>query len=215
MLHLRPQTPQLEEMFEGLNGRSGPGAVPLAPPLGAHPLAVASLPALGPWTPPAERGPSLESIYRVSLTLDLCEGNKIISFKKLFHHSQLGALQKEKHPGALGTCPVCPFVKTALAPNALRSRARSCGCATDVRRHDGATMHQHRRRRRGTKWLATETRRLAGRDADDHTHCTAAAPRHATCLLYGSGRREAEIEAARAHPRCNNLLNKAACSRKL
>jgi len=80
MLHLRPQTPQLEEMFEGLNGRWGPGALPLAPPLGAHPLAVASLPALGPWTLPAERGPSLESIYRVFLTLDLCEGNKIISF---------------------------------------------------------------------------------------------------------------------------------------
>ena len=36
--------------------------------------AVASLPALGPWVPPAERGPSLESIYRVSLTVDLCEG---------------------------------------------------------------------------------------------------------------------------------------------
>jgi len=35
--------------------------------------AVASLPALGPWAPPAERGPSLESIYRVSLTVDLCE----------------------------------------------------------------------------------------------------------------------------------------------
>jgi len=37
-------------------------------------LAVPSLPALGPWAPPAERGPSLESIYRVSLTVDLCEG---------------------------------------------------------------------------------------------------------------------------------------------
>ena len=36
--------------------------------------AVASLPALGPWAPPAEWGPSLESIYRVSLTVDLCEG---------------------------------------------------------------------------------------------------------------------------------------------
>jgi len=33
--------------------------------------------ALGPWAPPAERGPSLESIYRVSLTVDLCEGTKI------------------------------------------------------------------------------------------------------------------------------------------
>jgi len=35
---------------------------------------VPSLPALGPWTPPAERGPSLESTYLVSLTVDLCEG---------------------------------------------------------------------------------------------------------------------------------------------
>jgi len=63
-----------------------------------HP-AVASLPALGPWAPPAECGPSLESIYRVSLTVDVCEGNKIISFKKLFHHSQLGALKKKKIRG--------------------------------------------------------------------------------------------------------------------
>jgi len=35
---------------------------------------VASLPALGPWAPPAERGPSQDSIYRVSLAADLCEG---------------------------------------------------------------------------------------------------------------------------------------------
>jgi len=28
----------------------------------------------GPRHPPAEGGPSLESIYRVSLTVDLCEG---------------------------------------------------------------------------------------------------------------------------------------------
>jgi len=66
---------------------------------------------------PTPRGPSLESIYRVSLTVDVWEGNKIISFKKLFQHSQLGAPQKEKNnPGALGTCPVCPLVKTALSP---------------------------------------------------------------------------------------------------
>ena len=51
---------------------------------------VASLPALGPWAPPAERGPSLESIYRVSLTVDLCEGNKIISFKKFISLQPVG-----------------------------------------------------------------------------------------------------------------------------
>jgi len=37
--------------------------------------------------------------------------NKIISFKNLFHHRQLGAPHKKS--GALGTCPVCPLVKTA------------------------------------------------------------------------------------------------------
>ena len=37
--------------------------------------AVVSLPASGPWAPPAERRPSLESIYRVSLTVDLCEAH--------------------------------------------------------------------------------------------------------------------------------------------
>jgi len=36
----------------------------------------------------------------------------MISLKKIFHHSQLGALKKS--PGALGTCPVCPLVTTTL-----------------------------------------------------------------------------------------------------
>jgi len=70
---------------------------------------------MGPWAAPAERGPSPESIYPVSLTVNLCEGYKIISFKKIFHHSQLGPLKKKKNPEALGTCPVCPLVKTALS----------------------------------------------------------------------------------------------------
>ena len=76
--------------------------------------AVASLPALGPWAP-TERGPSLESIYRVFLTVDLCEGNKIISFKKIISPQPVrGPSKRKKNPGALGTCPVCPLVKTAL-----------------------------------------------------------------------------------------------------
>jgi len=85
-------------------------SAPRKSPLGYVPCPVASLPAFGSWAPPAERDPSLDSIYRVSLTVDLCEGNKIISFKKLFHHSQLGAPQKEKNPGALGTCLMCPLI---------------------------------------------------------------------------------------------------------
>jgi len=65
--------------------------------------AVASLPALGPWAPPAERGPSLESIYQVSLTVDLCEGNKIISLKKFILPQPVGGPSKrKKNPGALG-----------------------------------------------------------------------------------------------------------------
>jgi len=46
---------------------------------------------------PSRTGPSLESIYRVSLrpTVNFCEGSKIISFKNYF-------------------TTVCPLVKTAL-----------------------------------------------------------------------------------------------------
>jgi len=57
---------------------------------------VASLPPLGLWAPPpAEPDPSLESIYRVSLTDDLCEGNQIISLKNILPQP-VGAPQKEK-----------------------------------------------------------------------------------------------------------------------
>jgi len=68
----------------------------------------------GPGHPPAERGPSLENIYRVSLTADLCKGNKIITLKKIFTTASWGPLKKKTIPGALGTCPVCPLVKMAL-----------------------------------------------------------------------------------------------------
>jgi len=60
----------------------------------------------GPGHPPAERGPSLESIYRVSLTVDLCEGNQIISLKKLLHHSHLEPLKKKT--GGPGHVPSVP-----------------------------------------------------------------------------------------------------------
>ena len=56
--------------------------------------------------PPAERGPSLESIYRVSLKVDHCECNKIISLKEFISPQRVGAPRKEKKSGALGTCPV-------------------------------------------------------------------------------------------------------------
>jgi len=95
---------------------------------------VASLPALVPWAPPpAQRGPSLESIYRVSITVDLCEGNKIISFKKFISAQPVGGPSKrKKNLWALGTCPVCPLVKTALGThwrqmvNTFEKSVRSC-----------------------------------------------------------------------------------------
>jgi len=42
--------------------------------------AVASLPALGSWAPPSRTGPLTRKYLPVSLTVDLCESNKIISF---------------------------------------------------------------------------------------------------------------------------------------
>jgi len=89
-----------------------------------HTVPVASLSALGPWAPPAERGPSLESIYRVSLTVDLCEGNKIISLKKLFYHSQLGHLKKKKNPGpwarVIHILPRCHDIMILLGTRAFQ-----------------------------------------------------------------------------------------------
>ena len=49
------------------------GSLAVQPSCGG-PHLVPSLPALGLWAPPAERGPSLASVYRVSLTVDVGEG---------------------------------------------------------------------------------------------------------------------------------------------
>jgi len=65
-------------------------------------ITVPSLPALGPWAPRAERGPSLESVYRVSLTVDLCEGlgRKLAAFIAPSAFSALTLLvgRQEGHP---------------------------------------------------------------------------------------------------------------------
>jgi len=87
------------EICRQLLGASPPdptGAPPLGPagrlpspdPLVLPP--VASLPALGPWAPPAERGPLLESIYRVSVTVGVCKGNKIFGFTKFISPQPVG-----------------------------------------------------------------------------------------------------------------------------
>ena len=77
---------------------------------GPRSLAVASLPALGPLAPPpAKRGPSLESIYRVSVTVDLCEGNKIISFKTFISPQPVGGLSKRKKLRGPGHEPSVPI----------------------------------------------------------------------------------------------------------
>jgi len=55
------------------------------------PYAVPSVPALGTWAPPpAERGPSLESIYLVSSSIN----NKIISLKNYLTTASWGPLKK-------------------------------------------------------------------------------------------------------------------------
>ena len=58
---------------------------------------------------PAEWGPSLESIHRISLKVDLCEGNKIISFKEFISPEPVGGRQKEKKiSGGPGHVPSVP-----------------------------------------------------------------------------------------------------------
>ena len=102
-------------------------------------LTVASLPALGPWAPPAERGPSLESIYRVSLTVDLCEGNKIISFKKIISPQPVGGPSKNKKNQRLWARAQCAHWLRrhwTLIVNTARCRRVSSSATAD-------TYHQH------------------------------------------------------------------------
>ena len=114
----------------------------------------ASLPALGPWAPPpAERGPSLESIYRVSLTLDRCEGNKITSLKKLFDHRQLGAPQKGKKirgPWARVQC-----AHWLRRPCSVPSRIPLKNCSTSCSRMSGDRATTRARGRSPTTWSLT------------------------------------------------------------
>ena len=58
---------------------------------------------------PAERGPSLESIYRVSRTVDLCEGNKIISFNKFISPQSVGGPSERKKSWGPGHVPSVPI----------------------------------------------------------------------------------------------------------
>ena len=75
---------------------------------------VVSLPTLGPWAPPAELGPLLESLYRVSLTVDLCA----------FSASTLLVGRQEGHPackklssGVLVWLSVWSEVQTCIWPS--------------------------------------------------------------------------------------------------
>jgi len=54
----------------------------------------------GALSTPRRTRPSLESIYRVSLRVDLCEGNKSISFNKFISPQPVGGPSKrKKNPG--------------------------------------------------------------------------------------------------------------------
>jgi len=74
--------------------------------------------------------------------------NKIV-LKNLFHHSQLGAPQKEENPGALGTCPVCLLVKTALSWRlvCVDSRCKYRGRCRQCHRADYVSHGRHHSRR--------------------------------------------------------------------
>ena len=74
-------------------------------------LPVPSLPALGPWAVCKLTRYALLVFVRSCSSIN----NKIISFKKIISPRPDGAPQKEKYPGALGTCPVCRLVKTVLS----------------------------------------------------------------------------------------------------
>jgi len=64
-------------------------------------------------TTPSRTGPLARKYLPGFPYSDLCNGNKTISCKTFTSPQPVGASQKEKNPGALGTCPVCPLVKTA------------------------------------------------------------------------------------------------------
>jgi len=67
----------------------------------------ASLPALGTWAPAAERGLSLDSIYWVYLSVDLCKGNKR-SLKNISPQPVEGP-SKRKKSGGPGHVPSVPI----------------------------------------------------------------------------------------------------------
>ena len=61
----------------------------------------------------AERGPSLESIYQISLTVGLSEGNKIISLKKFISPQPVGGPSKrKKKSGSPGHVPSVSLTKS-------------------------------------------------------------------------------------------------------
>ena len=78
---------------------SSPDCGVTGPRFESHREPVSSLPALGPWEPPPSRTGPLASLQLI--------------FAKV-KAASWGPLNKKKNPGALGTCPVCPWVKTAL-----------------------------------------------------------------------------------------------------
>ena len=63
----------------------------------------------GALSTPRRTRPSLESIYRVSLKVDLCEGNKIISFNKFISPQPVGGPSKRKKIRGPGHVPSVPI----------------------------------------------------------------------------------------------------------
>ena len=70
---------------------------------------------------------SLESIYRVSLTVDLCKGNKIISFKQVISPQPVGGPSKINKSGSPGHVPSVPIGEDGPG---MCTWLRQSGCVT-------------------------------------------------------------------------------------
>jgi len=71
---------------------------------------------------------SYNALWTIVCTLSAVGKHESCVTLKIFHRSQLGAHHKDKKSGALGTCLVCPLVKTALSgrqPQMARASALS------------------------------------------------------------------------------------------
>ena len=102
--------------------------------------------------------------------------NKIISLKKFISPQPVGGPSKTKNLGALGTCPVCPLVKTALLAS-VRLSLLITDCLIVQRDDQFRTQFQLRAMPPGLERTTRETcmqersRRMTRWNADTERSC--------------------------------------------